>query len=244
LQAFFGNGSALPKSSRLSGGLTFNPNGESMSFSALKASLPAHLRPRREKLFGDGRPRGLDRNAKVRIMHRARALSRRTEKGKHYGIITAKALDVLQALLWAFHNGRSGLCFPSYVSIAEKAGCARSTVGEHIKALEDAGLLTWVNRIVRIRERCEDLFGHMGTRWRIIRTSNAYEFRDPLPGGGGQTAAMSGLSSKSEFRSGTSNQDSISSLLPPALPQIDPNTELGAALLNFQRAMKEREAAS
>jgi hypothetical protein len=240
LQAFFGNGSALPKSSRLSGGLSSNPNGESMSFLALKASLPAHLRPRREKVFGDGRPRGLDRNAKVRIMHRARVLSRRTEKGKHYGIITAKAIDVLQALLWVFHNGRSGLCFPSYESIAEKAGCARSTVGEHIKALEDAGLLTWVNRIVRIRERCEDLFGHMGSRWRIIRTSNAYEFRDPLPSCGGQTAGLAGNPSKSEFQSGTSNQDSISSLLPPALPQIDPNTELGAALLNYQRAMKEK----
>ena len=51
--------------------------------------LPSHLRPRREKLFGDGRPRPMDRNAKVRIMHLARALSRRTEKG--YGQITAKA---------------------------------------------------------------------------------------------------------------------------------------------------------
>src|ERR1700677_4663345 len=132
-----------------------------MSFSALraaKASLPAHLRPRREKLFGDGRPRGLDRNAKVRIMTRARALSRRTEKGKHYGIITAKALDILKALLWDFHNARSGLCFPSYESIAEKAGCARSTVAEAIKALEDAGVLTWVHRIERIREVARGLF--------------------------------------------------------------------------------------
>jgi len=212
-----------------------------MSFQALKARLPAHLRPRREKVFGDGRPRGLDRNAKVRIMHRARALSRRTEKGKHYGIITAKALDVLQALLWVFHNGRSGLCFPSYESIAEKAGCARSTVGEHIKALEDAGLLTWVNRIMRVRERCEDLFGHMGSRWRIIRTSNGYQFIDPLPGGGGQTAAMSGVSSKSEFRSGTPNQDSLSSLLPPPPPL---NPELAAALSSWRATFDRKNGAN
>jgi len=47
-------------------------------------------------------------------------------------------------LLWAFHNARSGLCFPSYEAIAEAAGCARSTVAEAIKALEDAGInLTW-----------------------------------------------------------------------------------------------------
>ena len=101
---------------------------------------------RREKLFGDGLPRPLDRNAKVRIMHLARALSRRTEKGRAYGFVTAKALAVLEALLWVFHNARSGLCFPSYEKIAERAGCARSTVAEAIKALETAGILSWVNR--------------------------------------------------------------------------------------------------
>ena len=56
---------------------------------------------------------------------------------------------MLQALLWGFHNAASGLCFPSYEAIAEKAGCARSTVAEAIKALENAGLLTWVHRIRR-----------------------------------------------------------------------------------------------
>jgi hypothetical protein len=44
--------------------------------------------PRREKMFGIGRPRALDRNAKVRIMHWARCLTRRTEKGKAYGQLT------------------------------------------------------------------------------------------------------------------------------------------------------------
>jgi hypothetical protein len=72
----------------------------------------------------------------------------------------------LEALLWGFHNARSGLCFPSYESIAKRAGCARSTVAECIKALEDAGILSWVNRLVRVRERCEDLFGHWGSRVR------------------------------------------------------------------------------
>ena len=61
--------------------------------------LPKHLRPCREKLFGDGRPRPMDRNAKARVMVYARALMRRTEAGKAYGQITAKALAVLEALL-------------------------------------------------------------------------------------------------------------------------------------------------
>ena len=94
---------------------------------------------RREKMFGLGRPRALDRNAKVRIMHWARCLSRRTEKGRAYGVVTAKALAVLEALLWAFHNAKSGWCFPSYETIAEAAHCARSTVAEALKALETRG---------------------------------------------------------------------------------------------------------
>jgi hypothetical protein len=115
-------------------------------------------------VFGLGRPRALDRNAKVRIMHWARCLSRRTEKGKHYGAVTAKALAVLEALLWAFHNGKSGLCFPSYERIADAAGCARSSIAGALHALEDAGILSWVHRLKRVRVRCPDLFGADGNR--------------------------------------------------------------------------------
>jgi Helix-turn-helix domain len=104
-----------------------------------KPLKPALARPRgirtterREKMFGMGRPVALDRNAKVRIMHWARCLARRTEKGKAYGQVTAKALAVLEALLWGFHNAKSGVCFPSYERIAEAAGCARSTVSESL----------------------------------------------------------------------------------------------------------------
>jgi len=68
-------------------------------------------------MFGAGRPRALDRNAKVRIMHLARCLSRRLVKGKAYGALTAKAVAVLEALLWVFHNAGSGLCFPSYETV-------------------------------------------------------------------------------------------------------------------------------
>lgn len=132
-------------------------------------------------------------------MVKARALSRRTEKGRAYGVLTAKAVAVLQALLWQFHNAGSGRCFPSYEAIAEAAGCARSTVAEALHALERAGVLTWCNRLVRVRERCRDLFGADGTRIRVVRTSNAYAFRDPA-------VAAWPQSSKSERQSGTGNQ--------------------------------------
>jgi Helix-turn-helix domain len=60
-----------------------------------------------------------------------------------------------------FHNSRSGRCFPSYEAIADRAGCARSTVAEALKVLEWAGVLTWQNRITRAAVRQRDLFG----RW-------------------------------------------------------------------------------
>jgi Helix-turn-helix domain len=157
---------------------------------------------RREKMFGLGRPRALDRNAKVRIMHWARCLSRRTEKGRAYGVVTAKALAVLEALLWAFHNAKNGLCFPSYEKIAEAAGCARSSIAGALRALESCGILSWVHRLKRVREPCPDLLGDNGWRWRVLRTSNAYHFRDP----GGLN------SSKTNFQTGTANQAFFSSL--------------------------------
>src|SRR3954453_19109042 len=161
----------------------------------------AHHKPHREKMFGEGRAVPLDRNAKARIMVFARALMRRSEEGKHYGVLTAKFVAVLGALLWGFHNAGSGRCFPSYERIAEKADCARSTVYEAIRALEDAGILTWVNRIARIREWGPDLFGRAKNRWRVIRTSNAYTFVDA------QVQAKPPDSSKSEITTGTEGQE-------------------------------------
>ena len=90
-------------------------------------------------------------------------------------------MEVLAALLWGFHNAGSGACFPSYEAIAAKAECCRDTVYEAIRALERAGVLAWANRIFRQRVRERDLFGNWATRWRVLRTSNAYSFRDPEP---------------------------------------------------------------
>jgi hypothetical protein len=165
------------------------------------------LHSRREKVFGPGKAIPLDRNAKARIAAYARAWSRlHRAEGQHTGPITRAAQDVLRALLWQFHNGPTGRCFPSYERIAEAAGCARSTVAVALKALEFAGVLTWVNRIVRVRELVTDLFGKPAWIWRVVRTSNAYVLRDP--------------GSKSENRRGTQNQE-IQTLSVAALPGND-----------------------
>jgi len=165
--------------------------------------MPNFMRHKREKVFGSGRPRPLDRNAKARIMTLARSLKRRTAKGKAYGAISAKALDVLEAIVWQFHNAATGLCFPSHERIAEAAGCCVATVKKALRALEDSGLLTWCNRLIRRREH-----GPAGWRWRVYRTSNGYQLRDPRAQ---QAAGNLAESSKATFQPQTTNQDIFSS---------------------------------
>jgi hypothetical protein len=197
-----------------------------MSFAA---TLPNHLRPRREKIFGMPRGYSLDRNAKVRIKVYAEAWSaKHKQPGQHRGPLTRAFIEVLEALLWSFHNSKSGLCFPSYEAIADKARCSRDTVYEAIKALEAADVLTWVNRIVREQVRERDLFGHWATRWRTIRTSNAYLFRDPLPCATGRPDIEG--ASKSENPSGTLNQD-ISTLKKVPVDKPDDLSDMPEGLL-------------
>jgi hypothetical protein len=141
---------------------------------------------------------------------------------------------VLEALLWGFHNSRDGRCFPSYEAIATKADCARSTVAEALKALEWAGVLTWAHRIARIQVRERDLFGKWASRWRVIRTSNAYVFRDPQQRPEGVPA------SKSENPAGTQNQEILTVLPTVLVPARDPHSPLERALARFGAAIEGR----
>ena len=152
------------------------------------------------------------------------------EPGQHRGPITRAFLEVLEALLWGFHNSRTGCCFPSYETIAAKAECCRDTVYEALKVLELAGVLTWQHRIARIQVRERDLFGRWASRWRVIRTSNAYVFRDP------QRRLEGVPASKSENPAGTLNQEIQSLTAAPA----DPDSPLERALARFGTAIEER----
>jgi hypothetical protein len=174
---------------------------------------PAPPRRPRERLFGQGRPVPLDREAKNRLMVLVKALMHPTEPGKHWGEITAKARDVFEALLWGFHNARNGLCFPSYQTIAAKARCAVSTVAEAIRMLEGAHVLTWCNRRARVR---------IGGGVKVVRISNAYRFLDP--------------GSKSELQSGTQNQDSPSPVKRAGIRPINPESPLERAIALGKKA--------
>ncbi len=212
--------------------------------------LPNRYSRRREKVFGKGRCQPLDRNAKARITVYARAWSaRHRQPGQHRGPLTRAYLEVLAALLWGFHNSQDGRCFPSYEAIAARAQCCRDTVYEAIKALEAAGIMTWVNRLVRVQFREKDLFGNLVPRTRLIRTSNAYVFRDPLScashpktmdrGRGSEQKTSDSLTflSKSENPPGTQIQDSYKPSSQKKETKILPATDLGRALRRLQSAM-------
>lgn len=245
-------GGLVPISGRF-GRVAAQPDGDFMTAIAV---LPGRFSRRREKIFGQGRGIPLDRNAKARIVVYARAWSAKHRRpGQHRGPLTRATLEVLQALLWGFHNSRDGRCFPSYETIALRAQCCRDTVYEAIRALEAAEILTWVNRLIRVQYRELDLFGKMALRSRLVRTSNAYVFRDPLPcashapergrgegrdGEGGMVASGAislVLSSKSENPPKTLNQD-FSYL---STTSSDPKDELALALSRLKTAMETKE---
>jgi Helix-turn-helix domain len=192
--------------------------------------IPVNPRRRREKVFGPGRAVPLDRNAKTRIMAYARAWgARHKQPGQHRGPITRAFLEVLEALVWGFHNSRTGCCFPSYELIAAKAECCRDTVYEALKVLEFTGVLTWVHRIARIQVRERDLFGKWASRWRVIRRSNAYVFRDP------QQRPHGVPTFKSENPAGTQNQEIQILTAAPA----DPDTPLVRALASLGATLSQ-----
>ena len=92
--------------------------------------------------------------------------------------------------------------------------------------------MSWQHRLTRIREACTDLFGRQGWRWRVIRTSNAYVFRDPQLQPAGVPA------SKFRNRVGTLNQEIQSSIPAPA---SDPDRPLERALARFGAAVAAKD---
>jgi hypothetical protein len=178
---------------------------------------------KREKLFRARPGIPLDRNAKARIMAYARGYNAKHKRaGQPHGPITRAFFDVLEALLWGFHNSRTGQCFPGYEAIAAKARCCRDTVHRAIHALEHADVLTWANRFSKIK---------LADRWQIIRTSNAYAFRDPLP------CVTVGRTYKSESPPGTLNQDKFPLLESRKIIVLDPTSTWEKALIGLGRAM-------
>jgi hypothetical protein len=110
--------------------------------------------------------RPIDRNMRVRVIHAAETLERRTKgKGCKSGVLGQSGLRVLRCLLFDFCAIPTGRCCPSYAAIREKTGFCFSTIAKALKRLETSGLVRIIRRIIRTR---------LGAR----QTSNAYAFSE------------------------------------------------------------------
>ena len=91
-----------------------------------------------------------------------------------------------------------------------------------------------MNRLKRVAEPCRDLFGHRTRKTRVLRTSNGYVFIDPQPS---KTPQSLDNCSKSDFPTGTPNQEFSLARMAAAPTISDPDSGLEAALLRLGRAI-------
>jgi len=94
----------------------------------------------------------LDRNERVRLVFKFRALCRKSwvakETGRHRGVVTRTAESVFFALLYLAE--KYGRVFPSLEGLAYLAMCCRQSMVTAIAELEALGFVTRIRRIRRI----------------------------------------------------------------------------------------------
>jgi hypothetical protein len=132
---------------------------------------------------GDQWRRAIDRNDRARVLMCAEALERRTKrKHKRDGVLGQSALTLLRCLLTHFQNAKTGRLDPSYTQMQKITGFCRETIANALKALENAGILEIMRRIVR--ERCR-VWSEEAKKFfvydRVVQTTNAYMVNFPLP---------------------------------------------------------------
>jgi hypothetical protein len=126
----------------------------------------------------------LDRNQRARIIAMAEGLERRSKPaGKRSGILGLTGLQVLRALLFAFHRRDTGLCAAAYSRLQAVTGFCRQTICRAIRALEAAGIIRVVRRLVRrqVTRECP-ITGRPQTFLTTAQDVNLYNFpTDPKP---------------------------------------------------------------
>jgi hypothetical protein len=136
---------------------------------------PDFLRQRPGSVIADAPLVTLDRNERVRLMGKFRALSRRSwvakDTGKHRGIITRTAESVFGALMYLAE--KYGRVFPSLEGLAHLAMCCKQSVVTAIAELERLGFVTRIRRIRRV----DTPLG-----FRTVQITNAYKIHEPASG--------------------------------------------------------------
>lgn len=133
---------------------------------------------RREVMFGLPKGRPLNKSQRAALWRYAENYNRQYRRpGQHGGPLTHATFRVLHALL-NHTNWSSGHCYPSIETLAKSANCACSTVQLALKALEQAQIINWINRLVFVRTKVTcPLTGRVSFVRQPRRTSNFYVFR-------------------------------------------------------------------
>ena len=133
----------------------------------------------RQKIFGPAPIQPLSAIECQALLAKAHQMRGEHRKNPEAPKITLTTCQVLFVLLMKTGFHKTGACFPSYETIAEKARCARSTVAVALTALAEAGLLNWVNRLKRIAVDWTDMLGQKRKSNVPARASNGYTFGKP-----------------------------------------------------------------
>jgi hypothetical protein len=133
------------------------------------------LRIRPESTFAEAPVINLDRNARIRLAAKFRAVARRSwqlkQPGRHRGIITRTAAEVFLALLYLAEKYHR--VFPSLEGLRHLAMCCRQSVVTALADLERLGFITRIRRIRRVMTP-------LGFTTRQI--TNAYDVHEPRSG--------------------------------------------------------------
>jgi hypothetical protein len=123
----------------------------------------------------------LDRNGRARLLFLAEGLERRTkEKGRKNGALGSIGLEVLRALLFRFADRRTGLCFPSYLTLQALTGRCRGAIAAAIRRLEHAGIIKVTRRLKRICiDRASPITGLPEQIMVTVQDSNLYASSGP-----------------------------------------------------------------
>ena len=202
------------------------------------------MKRRREVVFGCPGGGYLDRNAKAAIVAMAKGWSQRQRrKGQHRGPLTRAYEEVLKALLFKFNQNAKGLVYPTIDKIAAASNCCTDTVVGALAVLEQSGVLTWFNRIVRRRHEIQDLFGQWKTVWKVCRTSNAYVFVNPMPRVQPDLPDLPLFSYNTENPVRNTNKDSILNCAVRPKYKLDPDNPVDAALSSLFGSLRATSVA-
>jgi hypothetical protein len=110
---------------------------------------PDFMRQRPGSVIAEAPLVTLDRNERIRLMAKFRAVSRRSwsakDAGRHRGIITRTAESVFGALLYL--TEKYGRVFPSLEGLAHLAMCCKQSAVTAIADMEALGFVTRTRRI-------------------------------------------------------------------------------------------------